>query len=68
MGSKLGGLEVAITECLAHRNEQEWSDDETFSANDVGVVFALAVCTTDVIIKEVDFMVWEGDAKIVDGH
>ena len=67
------GFEVgrtgSITEGLAHRNEQEWSDDETFtSANDVGVVFALAVCTTDIIIKEVDFLVWEGDAKVVDGR
>ena len=56
------GRTGSITKGLAHRNEQEWADDETFSANDVGVVFALVVCTTDIIIKEVDFLVWEGDA------
>ena len=60
------GLKVgrtgSITEGLACGNVQKWSNDETFSTNDVGVVFALMVCTTDIVIKEVDFLVWEGDA------
>ena len=60
------GFEVgrtgSVTKGLAHRNVQEWSNDEAFSTTDIGVVFALMVCTTDVVIEEVDLLVWEGDA------
>ena len=56
-----------VAEGLTHRNEQKGSDDKSFITDNIRVVFALLICTTDVIIKKVDFVIREGDAKIVDG-
>ena len=40
--------------------------DEAFCTNDIGVIFGLMESTADVIIDEIDLVVWEGDAEIVD--
>ena len=62
MGLKLGELEVSPKVCLVRMCRKGLMMKKPLALMTLGGVFALMECTADVSIKDVDFMVWEGDA------
>ena len=48
---------VVVTKCLAGRDEEVFTDDESLGANDVRVILWLPESTGGVILSHVDFLV-----------
>ena len=56
---------VAVTKCLAGRDEEVFTDDESLGAEDIWVILGLPESTGGIVLGRVAFLVGKGETQVI---